>query len=171
MINSLSEIKTGDVVLVHTYFCWYKPLTYLSALIRFFDKTFYNHCKLVVKNIGDVMFINEALAGGIENSNAAYNLKGKKILVLRPKQALQDEINFIVKTNSFVGDTSYYFFALVKQLVYLTTGYWIKTKWQKTPKKFYCSEYCAYMHNMKDWWKVAPRDLLQSELFETIYEN
>ena len=165
------QLKTGDLILVHTPFNALKPVTYLSASIRFFDKTYYNHCKLVVRNIGDVMFINEALAGGIENCNADYNLKGKKIIVLRPKKELANEIAFIVKANSFVGDTEYYFFALVKQLIYLTTGYWIKSKWQKTPTKFYCSEYCAYMHNMKEWWKIAPRDLLQSDLFEIIYVN
>lgn len=165
------QLKTGDLILVHTPFCWYKPLTYLSALIRFFDKTYYNHCKLAVRHIGEVMYINEALAGGIRTSNVDYNLAGKTIVVLRPKKSIENEVAFIVKADSYVGTTSYYFFVLVKELVYLTTGYWIRSRWTKNPNKFDCSEYCAFVHGIPIWWKVAPRDLLQSELFETIYQN
>src|ERR1700744_652377 len=104
MINSLDEIKTGDIIEAHTYWCWYKPLTYLSACIRLFDKTFYNHCKMVIV-IGNRPFITEALASGICLENAKDNLKGKKIIILRPKQPIADESVFVFEALNYVGDS------------------------------------------------------------------
>ena len=162
-------LKTGDIILVHTPFDLLPPTTWLSALIRFFDKTYYNHCKLVVCNWG-VPFINEALVRGIETCNSNYNLKGKIIVIRRPKENF-DEQYFAILANSFVGDTKYNFFALIQQLIYRSFGIWISTNKDLSTDKFYCSDYCAYMHNMKEWWKISPRELFNSELFETIYQN
>lgn len=164
------ELKTGDVILVHTQWCWYKPVTYLSACIRFFDKTYYNHCKMVV-TLGDRPFITEALASGICLENATDNLQGKKIIVLRLKQPLINEAAFIETALKHVGYSPYNFFALLQQFIYLTTGIWIKQKKQKWGKYFDCSQWDAFTLGLNEWWKFAPRDLLQSELLETIYKN
>lgn len=162
------DLKTGDIILIHTPWCWYKPVTYLSVLIRLFDKTYYNHCKLVIV-LGSRPFITEALATGICLENADDNLNSKKIIVRRTKKPIADEKAYVEKALSYVGDCPYNFFALIQQFIYLTTGIWIRKK--KGIKDFDCSQWDAYMSGFPDWWRYAPRDLLLSDEFETIYKN
>ena len=47
----MENLKTGDIIAFRTKFNLFKPLTYLSAAIRFFAKVKHNHIGvLIVEN-------------------------------------------------------------------------------------------------------------------------
>lgn len=176
----LPEIKPGDIVLFRNEFEITHPMTFLSAAVRGFTEYPYNHCGVVVSNNGD-LFINEALFGGITaRPLEKYLERGDKtyIAILRPKQAVKP-IVFSREANKYVG-SSYDFTALVfhhsiyripKLLGITNYAPWIGSTGDHAVSKLVCSEYCALVHGLPNWWLMSTREVVERGHFDIIYQE
>lgn len=172
------ELKTGDIVLFHSDFKFYSPISYLSAAIRFFADIYYNHVGIIIKN-WDVPMVNEAVGRGIISDIVTDRLRGKEIKILRPKfEFLEKEL--AIKANNKLGNTGYDFSGLLfYQLIFQLTKVWIGTKnKQRAEKRMYCYEYVAFLINQikpdiyQDWWEIDPNKLINdSDNFEVTFEG
>lgn len=156
-----SLVKTGDIVMFYTPLKWYKPLTWLSALIRFFTGASYNHVGVVVRN-WDQPFINEAVAKGVIAIPFEHRFSNQKVLIFRFEKP-QDERDFAIKANSKIGKTPYDFVNLfVWQLWFQLSGRWIGPTGDES--KMVCSEYVAwcYQNRFSSWQKTDPEDIERS---------
>lgn len=167
------NLQTGDVVLFHTKFKWNSPMSWLAAIIRKFIKFPYNHVGIIVNN-WDKPFLNESNDKGVNSTVALDRLKDRKIKILRPKDII-NEREIAIKANSRLGITKYDVLGLIfYQLIYKLTGKWVaSSRTNNTERLMYCSEYAAWVYSTEftEWYKVDPKDLGNSDFFETIYEN
>lgn len=166
----LEDFKTGDIILFHTKFVWYKPLSWLSALIRFFTKSYYNHVGVVVRN-WDVPFINEAVETGVHAVPLVDRIGSHQIRVIRPIKGV-DERTFAVRANSKIGHTGYDFSGLLfYQLIFQLTGHWLGHTGVHAEGVMYCGEYAGFCHAeyFHNYWKTAPSDENKSEYFFEVY--
>jgi hypothetical protein len=170
----IADFKTGDIILFHTPLVWYKPMSWLSALIRLFTKSYYNHVGVVVCNWG-VPFLNEAIEIGVTPIMLSERINGSDIRVIRPKSPIMDEKTFAMQANSKLGRTGYDFKGLLfYQLIYQLTGHWLgHTDAGHADRRMYCAEYGAWMYKniFKDWWEVAPNVIDQSVAFFTVFKG
>lgn len=166
-----TNLKTGDVILFRNKFLWYKPMSWLSALIRFFTKFNYNHVSVVVNN-WDVSFSNEAIESGVEAFPCSDRLRNKKIMVLRAVAGVY-EPDFARRANSLLGVTRYDFKVLLwYQLIYQLTGKWLpNTKNNKKEDRMICSEYAAWCHELPYWYRYDPQDFDNNPYFKVVFFN
>lgn len=168
-------LKVGQVGLIRTPFHLLKIRTYLSVLIRFFNKTKYNHV-FIITDINGKLFVCETdkivIATPIEK-----RLSGKKFII--------KELNIVLPSISdhaheYLGSVGYdYRGTMFDQLIYQLFKVWIGRTKEKADKKMYCSEYVARVINkasggklFPDWWKITPKDLIEDiQNFKTIYSN
>jgi hypothetical protein len=174
--NILKELQTGDIIGFYTPFKVTNLMSYLSATIRFFTKSRYNHSGIYVENWG-VGFIDEARQKGVNMEIASRRLKGKYIKVLRLKDKYQKpEKDIATKANSVLGYTRYDFFGLWYQLRFLLSN---KKKWsgpktrKEAMKRMYCHEYSAWVHEevFPDWWKVDVKALMSTPKAKIVFEG
>lgn len=162
-------LKTGDQVLIHQHpFKFYNPQTYIPSLIRLFCKTRYNHCGVIVFNWG-VPVLNEAKASGVVSTPLDFALNGKEIMIRRPKAEVIEK-DYAIAANAYLGRTPYDFFVLfVVQPIYILTGHWIGKTGPSSKGAQVCSEYNGNCALMDQAYKISPKDLRDSTLFETIH--
>lgn len=164
-------IQTGDIVVSRTNFKWTNPLSYLSAAIRFFAKTKYNHAAIVVFN-WNKPFTNEAIGTGVVAHPFGNRIKGKKIKVLRVYDP-ENESVIAIKANSKIGTVKYDFIGLIYQAIYLTFGKWYGKKGVASEKRMYCFEYAAWVYSdiFLKYWKVRPADVIDSKYFYEVLDT
>jgi hypothetical protein len=172
-------LKAGDVIMFRNGFVPEKPVTALSAAIRFFTKFKYNHVGVVVENNG-VLFINEALAGGV-TARPLYNFlerKNSSIAVLRPKEAVKP-IVFSRNANKYVGIkydvTSLIFhhtvYRIPKLLGFKFFGPWEGKTGERATSKLVCSEYVGLVHGLDKFWLMSTKEVYESGHFDLIFEE
>jgi hypothetical protein len=176
--NLIAHLETGDVILFYNPFKWYKIRTYLSALIRFFASTKYNHAGIVVNN-WTVPTLNEAQAVGIIAEPCVTRLKGCEVMVLRRHDIYdRPERYYAVRSNSKLGNTKYDFFGtLVHQLFYNVwywlTGkrIWIGKKGKDAANRMYCYEYAGWVHSdlFPRWWKINLSEVPYDVRFKNVF--
>jgi hypothetical protein len=164
------DFKSGDRIFVRGNLIWYKPMSWLSALIRFFAKIKYNHTGIIVSNWNET-FINEAVAKGIL-ANHIQELKGKYIRVDRCKQTI-DVDYFCKKANSKLGTPYDHKGLLLDQLIFQLFHKWTGHTHEFAESKMYCYEYGAWCYNwlFPEWWEINPVDYLNNDNFEVIFEG
>lgn len=161
----ITNFQTGDLVFFRDSFSW-NPMSWLATLIRFFAGVKYNHVGIV---IGTDIF--EAIGRGIVRRPLLQRISGRKIKVNRRKSHLPDEI---IKQRAFYNLGRKYDFAglLWFQLWFQLFKHWIGFKSpEKAARKFYCYEFVAYVHDEKDWWKVNPKDFINSTDYIEVFSN
>lgn len=170
----LNDFKTGDIILFHTPIKWYNPLTWVTPIIRFLTKNYYNHVGVVVSN-WEVPFINEAIETGVITIPLKDRLNGKDIKVLRHESGLiKSEKEFAVKANGKLGHTGYDFSGLLfYQLIFQLTGCWLGHTGKHAEDRMYCGEYVAwnYEHIFEKYWLTAPSDIDNSREFSTMFKG
>lgn len=171
--NEKIELRTGDVVLVHTPLSW-KPGTWLSWTIRQFCKTRYNHCGVIVANHGKLA-LNEAVESGVRPIPLKDRLEGLEIIILRQPDKCEfrfEQAKFAVKSNGYWGKTPYDYWALfVIFPIYILTGKWLGRKGPSAAKKQVCSEYVANCYDMENAYKTSPKDILDYPKFVPIFQG
>ena len=161
-------IKTGDVVLSRTGFNIFNPLSYLSAAIRLFAKTHYNHASLVIFNWGKP-FTNEAIGRGVITHRFGTRIKGKEVKILRPKKFINR--SQVARTaNQVTGLSKYDFVGLIHQAIYLTTGKWFGKETDAAANRMYCFEYVAWVYKrwFPEWYRVTPGEIINGKEFKTV---
>jgi hypothetical protein len=161
----METIKSGDVIVFRTKFKWNKPMTWLAAIIRGFTAYEYNHVGVVVHNWG-VPFLNESNQKGVNSTILKERLTGCKYKIFRSKHPI-DEKAFCINANSKLGVTKYDTISLLfYHAWYKITGRWIASNKQNQNERFMvCSEYAAWCHNMKEWYKADPSVFEKSNYF------
>jgi hypothetical protein len=159
------DVRTGDLVFFHDSLSW-NPMSWLATLIRFFAKIKYNHVGVVV---GDELY--EAIGRGIVRRPLKDRIKGRKIKVNRRKEHLP--VNLImIRANENLGKKYDFAGLLWFQLWYQLFKEWIGFKSpEKAARKFYCYEFAAYVHAENEWWKVNPKDFINSKNYIEVYKN
>lgn len=163
------RLETGDIVLFRTKPSL-NPLSWVAAGIRFFTRYRYNHVGIVVSN-WDKLFINEAVEKGVLSIPLEGRLDGQEIKIIRGINSIDEKV-FARKANSFLGKTGYDFSSLLLfQLWFQLTGKWVGKKGDRASRRLYCSEYAAYMYELKDWWTYSPDMIGEEKNFMTIFEG
>jgi hypothetical protein len=148
------QLKTGDIL-----HCTGKRL--ISRLIRRFTKSKISHTALVVECWGQLYIVDAQRRGvnlsPIKDWNHKYQYE---IIVSRNKHYFSEKA-LSIKALSKVGMTPYDFKSLfIIYPIYLLTGKWISKK-TKNDNKHYCSDYVAWVYDMKDFWKQSPENVYQ----------
>ena len=164
----LSILKTGDIILFRTPFVWYKPISYLTLIIRAITHDYYNHAGIIIFNWSQ-LFINEAIGKGVVTSPISLSIKNYIIKIVRPKDQKYTEGEIATKANSKLG-TGYDFLGLLfYQVIYQIKKKWYGYTQEYAEKNMYCSDYVAWIYNLKNWWTVTPKDIDDDKDLKTIY--
>lgn len=163
-------LKTGDIISCYTPFEWRRPTTYLAPAIRAFTGFKYTHTALVVECWGST-FVAEAYTSGVILRPVEEFPDGMVVSVQRPKQINEREV--AVRALSRVSRTKYDISSLLMQAAFQITGKWHgSTNERKAAKKFYCSEFVAWVHGgiFKKWYMTTPGDIMGNTTdFHVIY--
>jgi hypothetical protein len=165
-MDNLKEIKTGDILLVSSQ-------SWLARQIKLFQQCEWNHAG-VMWWAYDKLFVIEADKYGICCTPFEdYYKSNKKLMILQPYKYI-DGSKIGEMMLPYIGHTPYNFTNLLfSQPIKLITGIWLGKKGDKAAHRMVCSEWCAYIYNryfgkgmFDEWWKIAPKDLFYSEIFE-----
>ena len=170
-------MKTGYILETYSPLKWYKPMSWLSNLIRFFCKTKYSHTGIIINDWG-VPFINEALANGVMASPLTKYI-GHHVRISELIQVPEPQEETLArKANSKIGITPYDFSGLLFwQLLYQLTGHWFgSTDKDRADDKFFCYEYVGWVHSefFPDWYKLEPKQMEtcnRRTIFEGIFKG
>jgi hypothetical protein len=162
------DLRSGDIVLYRNEWMWNHPITYLSVLVRLFTQCYYNHCASVVIN-WDKVTLNEALGKGVVARPAENHLvrSRSKIKIIRPKKIVEEQ--YCTKANSALGKPYDFQNLIFAHLLHRLVGVWLGKKGDQETTRMVCSEYCAWTHNLNNWWKLSARELEESPFFEVVY--
>ncbi|PZF73910.1 YiiX/YebB-like N1pC/P60 family cysteine hydrolase [Taibaiella soli] len=168
---SINDLKTGDVLHVHSPFRFGKPVRWLMVLVRWITKCYYNHTAIVVRIWGQV-YVAEADVKGITITPFERWAEDLNICVARADVQLEEgEIaSFVLQQMAIPYD---YAATLFYQLVFSATGKWFGATNDKNGK-MYCSEFVAYVyyHSLgwfTTWYQTTPTALVGSPNFVKLY--
>jgi len=162
-----SILKTWDIILHHTPFCWYRPSTWITLGIRKFTKSYWNHSSEILI-IDDVIYNIESLRGWITLSKWSDLVKQNvKIKVLRHKESIWNKDKYIIKWLKQL-DKKYDYTGILKILIMLCFGWWNNPAKSISEKTRWCSEFNAWMKDL-DWRQYwVPWDFDNNELFHQV---
>lgn len=173
-MNNIEKFKlqTGDIISTYTPFEWKRPTTYMAPFIRFFTNYKWTHTAVAIEVWGK-MFICEAYTSGIIIKPLQEFPDGMRVTVSRPKRDINKK-ELSLKMLSKVSRTKYDILdVFVFQTIYQLTGKWYgKTKDRKAAKKFYCSEFVAWVYDKEfpNWYKTSPEEIHRNtQDFEHVY--
>lgn len=178
-LGSNFYLTTLDVVLVRTKFRVKKPITAISAAIRFMTKSKYNHVGVLV-TIFNRIFVVEAAEVGIKITPYDKWASDDKYIKIRRATKRFNRKHAAEIVISYVGHVKYDFIStLFYQAIYQISGkkLWIGRRGHKAGKLLYCSEFVAMILNMifgvfDDWYKIAPDDIDEDEeILGTLWEG
>ncbi len=132
------------IILEYTKFRPTEIKTYLSASIRYFDKTYYNHIGIII-TIYEIDYVFEAwkrvILTPLDKWIAQTEKHGNeyKILDIEGNENYARE-----KALSMCGCTEYnYIGTMFYQLIYQETGKWIGSTGEEANKKVQCAQFVA----------------------------
>ena len=166
-MDNLKEIKTGDILLVSSQ-------SWIARQIKLFQQCEWNHAG-VMWWAYDKLFVIEADKYGICCTPFAdyTSNPNKKLMILQPYKYI-DGSRMGEMMLPYIGHTPYGYTSLAfAHPVRMMFNVWIGKKGKQAKKRMVCSEWCAYVYNkyfgkgvFDDWYKLAPKDLFYSEIFE-----
>lgn len=159
-------MQTSDLILISNR-------GVIASIIKFITKSQFSHVE-VVERINDSNVLVGADFKGIKYKSID-TIKDQYICILRHKKwrqipfnEIQEEI-IIEKIHSKVG-TKYDFVSLFSQIYYQTFHKWLGRK-TTADKKFYCSEFGAWINGVSNYYELSPQDLYTHKDFYMIYEG
>jgi hypothetical protein len=144
-------------ILVHNYFSPFKdPMSILSALIRIFGQTHYNHCELLIEENGEKYVIGAVYPKVRKvDYDTWYNLLPrdfKVVDIISNKSQLQ----MIEDAKKQVGKR----YDIISLLYYIPTLILLK-KLMKNTKTSYCYEVAAGVAGYKDSYSILPNEFIE----------
>lgn len=161
------NLQTGDIILING-----KSLK--AKIIKFLTKSKFSHVEVAISNWGNFELVGADWIG-IRGTDFNHILKGKYIAVLRHKKWLTIPFNFAYESamasriNSKKGD-KYDYISLLYQLYKVIFHRWIGKK-KNADDKFYCSEFAAWVNELKKYWKLTPEDLYKHKDLFIVWEG
>ena len=170
---SKSELVTGNVILYCREFKWNRPMSYVSAAIRFVMKSKISHVSVIVSDWGEP-FCNQALPSGVHAIPATRDLVGERVIILKYKGEINEK-EFATRANSYLGMPYDFFGTCVCQLVYQLSGrtIWIGKRGRDAGAKLYCFEYAALMfpNEFSKPWEADVYSFLDDSKFEIVFDG
>ena len=172
----LSKLKTGDIILFRTEAKWNSIGTWISPIIRFMLKSYYNHCGIVINNWNQLM-LNESIESGIIGNPILNKIYERKIKILRSKtyspNTYDQEKEIAIKANSKLGTKYDYLSIFLFLPIYIITKNWVGRIQTDSENKMFCSEYVAWIYSkiFNNYWEISPEDINKNYDFEIIYET
>lgn len=171
----LENIKTGQIVSVHTPFVPNKPHRYLSAAIRLFTNSYWSHTGILIWVYGTLCVAEADPKVKLTPFKEWAKDKIIKISEYRvPISIVEKRMGHIILSKQ--GFTNYDFLSLLFfQPIYQITGVWLGRTYNKNADtKLYCSEYVAWVYNQycgmfTDFYKLSPSDLAKDLRFKDIF--
>jgi hypothetical protein len=165
------KIRTGDILMVSGN--WF-----LARAIQFVTKSKWNHAGIFVWLEGE-LFVVEAEKEGLQLARwdgekyQSGQATDRELVIMSPRRGLlhYSTAQFMMP---YVGSRGYDFGSLLwYQVIYNLTGKWKGKKDMMAAKRFYCSEWVAYVYNhflglYPDWWQISPRELFENHLDEFV---
>ena len=157
----LNTAKTGDIVL---YSNLINPLA--LAIQMFSGKG--SHAGTVIYCWGKP-FLAESNGKGVHISPLEKRLKGN--YCIRRSIVPVDEKSYSVRALSVMGANYDFSSLLFRQPLFIASGgKWFIQNPKYYDRSFYCSEFCAYAHQLENWHLFTPNDLYETHYFGTIKE-
>ncbi len=175
-------LKIGDQIVEHTKFNRRDIVSFLSACIRFFTDSYWNHQLWVGgKYQNGTPIIYEAIAKGvvqIPHDKLEKRLMGADICVLTPVQKLSlAQKALIIETSEQVNGVKYWFLGtLFYQLLHLITGIWFGRKDTDIKSAKYCSHVGMFVYNIvtgycRKSWKQTPKMTRKENCFHPVWSG
>lgn len=160
-------MKNFDIGLVRRKFTWH-PGSWLSAAVRFFTGSRYNHSFLFY-TIGRVDCVIEATERGVYITPFQEWQKKypHELRVIRLTKYTGDPKKLVSSFGKYYDYTSLFRHQVVHQIQrWFGVKKWKGRTGEKAAEKLYCSELVAYVFNVPEWWRFTTADLAELE-----YEN
>lgn len=164
--------QVGDVIFFRTKFSLWSPMSWLSALIRFFARIKYNHVGIIAyDDVTGELCVFEAVAKGITSTSFEKRIENRQVIVRRPRPYIKkDDAYYFDLCNKYKGYKYDKAGLLWEQLILQLTGKWVgTTNKEKAMRKFYCYEFAAFVSGEQDWLKINPKTFLTSTDYRTIF--
>ena len=179
------------IVSVRHPFVWKIPMRYMSAAIRFFTRSYYNHTALLEEYEDGSRKIVEMNANGINRHDYDEWAQDYLIEVHRPMfdvehgkaQTIIDLCVELKLKYDYRGTLWYQMVWSIGKAINRWFGTNIKwmgyTSAGKAAQRFYCSEFVGWVFNklnsvlFAEWWRLAPDEIKEQakDIFETDFEG
>jgi hypothetical protein len=148
------------IILEHTKFKPLKARTYLSAAIRHFDKTYYNHVAIII-NIDGIDYVFEAWKRVMLTPLEHWKRPGN---IYKEIEVEADEDFARQKALSMCGWVEYnYLGTMLWQLIYQKTGKWYGPTGDRANKKVQCAQFAFICINRPNAWLASPRLFIEEK--------
>ena len=168
--------RTGLLISTYKPFVWYKPHRWLSAAIRKFTGSKWGHSAALIELWGEWYVIEYDPNPKITAWEQWRNTD--KVIQVAELKYLYNEKMWANIALSKQDATKYDYASLfIYQPIYQITGQWVGRKNKEGDSRFYCSEYIAWVWNKQlvnlfpKWWQTSPADLVNSDIFQPLYEG
>lgn len=155
-----STVMHGAIGMVYNKFYLYKPMRYLSKIIRRVRNSPANHCFTLYKLKG-VWYVSEAIEKGIVNTTtleskiAKWKRNGDIVIIKYPPKA-NSKLRSLIK--EYEG-TRYGFWTLIKFLWATITRKPLRSRKAREYKHFVCSQWCALLDGRPDAYRYSPKEI------------
>lgn len=149
------KLETGYIASVHTPFNWFKPLRYISFLIRKVTGFYYNH-NFIIYKLYDNYFVVESDIKGVVIKSLAEVPDDLVLKIHKLNHRVEPK-----RITERIGKTKYDFRSLLfSQLISAYTGIWIgPSKPGKEFERFTCAEFVGWVLKRMEAYKDTPADI------------
>lgn len=151
----------GMFVAVHRYHRWDEPMSNISAGIRVFDKSFWNHTAIILIKPNGHIWVMESNADGVVwmpfEDWATHPKLGDRIWQVYPP--LRNEP--LETYTQFLGCKYDYASLLWYQPIYKTTGLWFGKTGIEASERTYCTEIYSFAQQLPRPWLQTTGSVLQ----------
>ena len=157
------DIRTGDILLVSGE--WW-----LARMIQWVTGSEWSHAGIFVWVEGE-LFVSEAERRGLQltlwdgGKYRGGEATDRDYVVMRPMDYILDPKKVAKFIMPHMGARGYDYASLAfHQVIFNVTGKWLGKKEVRAARRFYCSEWVAYVYHhftgfWPDWWQVSPEKL------------
>jgi hypothetical protein len=158
-ILNMQSFKDGTILSTAKHFVWYKPMTWLPAIIRTITGGFVSHSAIVI-NIDGICMVAESKVPKVQlQTFASWLTPHMDVYITIPEKVPEDFRNRVL---SKLGNSKYDYRSLFfTQPFQILTGIWIPTGQGERGEPFTCSEFVSYTLGLQDPWKNKPADLVK----------
>lgn len=147
--------------------------SFLSNAIQLFCRSRVNHTAFVIE-IAGIIYVIDSDAHGVNPKLLSKWIEKNnyKFYVSRPDSSVYNIDALTVKALSKAGVTNYDFGSLfIHQIKYQVTGKWSGRTNSGAEKSMYCSEFVAWIFDLKFWYSLSPQDVFDYMLTSPNFRN
>jgi len=151
--------QQGCFIAVHRYHEWTEPLSNVSAAIRLFDNSFWNHTAIALIRADGTIMVMESNSKGVvwmPFTHWAERYGNKIWQIYPPLKPLELE-----DYTRFLGRGYDYKSLLLWQPIYKTTGQWLGQRDIDGTGRTYCTEIFSYANELDRPYLLATGDIME----------